>query len=106
MLIDKKPWRYKKLDDRTIQIETPTPFGPFLDVASFYILPKHKLEAAWKAGKFNSTWASIRRRLNWWAPVLYCCRSTRLARAFSTGAILTIGSWPRMGCSCRSWPVG
>jgi peptide/nickel transport system substrate-binding protein len=56
MLIDKKPWRYQKLDDRTIQIETPTPFGPFLDVASFSILPKHKLEAAWKAGKFNSTW--------------------------------------------------
>jgi peptide/nickel transport system substrate-binding protein len=57
LLIDRKPWRYKKLDDGTVQIDLPTPFGPFLDVASAVnILPKHKLEAAWKAGKFNSTW--------------------------------------------------
>jgi peptide/nickel transport system substrate-binding protein len=56
LTVDKKPWSYKKIDDHTVQIETPTPFGPFLDVAGFPILPKHKVEAAWKAGKFNSTW--------------------------------------------------
>lgn len=56
MLVDKKPWAYKKLDDRTVEIDLPTPFGPFLDTAGFSILPKHKLEAAWKGGNFNSTW--------------------------------------------------
>lgn len=56
LLVDNKPWQYKKVDERTIRIDLPTPFGPFLDVAGFNIMPKHKLEAAWKAGKFNSTW--------------------------------------------------
>ena len=56
LLVDRKPWSYKKVDDRTIQIDLPTTFGPFLDVAGFIILPRHKLEAAWKAGKFNSAW--------------------------------------------------
>lgn len=56
MMVDNKPWGYKKLDDRTVEIDLPAPFGPFLDTAQFPIIPKHKLEAAWKAGQFNSTW--------------------------------------------------
>lgn len=54
--VDGKPWAYKKLDDHTIEIDLPTPFGPFLNVAQFAILPKHKLEAALKGGTFNSAW--------------------------------------------------
>ena len=54
--INGKPFAYKKLDDSTVQIDLPEQFGLVLDVIGFSILPKHKLEAAWKAGKFNSTW--------------------------------------------------
>lgn len=54
--IDGKPFQYEKVDAHTVRITTPTPFGPFLDVLGFSILPRHKLEAAWKEGKFNSTW--------------------------------------------------
>lgn len=54
--INGKPWTYKKIDDTTVEIGLPETFGLFLDVAQFPILPKHKLEAPWKAGKFNSTW--------------------------------------------------
>jgi peptide/nickel transport system substrate-binding protein len=56
MLLDGKPWQYKKVDEQTVRIDLPAPFGPFLDIAGFPILPKHKLNAAWKEGKFNSTW--------------------------------------------------
>lgn len=56
LLVDGKPWKYRKVDDRTVEIRTPTPFGPFLDSVGFAIIPKHKLEAAWKSGAFNSTW--------------------------------------------------
>jgi peptide/nickel transport system substrate-binding protein len=35
----------KKLDDKTFQIRLPEPFAPFLDYATFGVLPKHLLEA-------------------------------------------------------------
>jgi peptide/nickel transport system substrate-binding protein len=54
--IDGKPLQYAKVDDTTVRFTLPSSFGPFLDVAGFPILPKHKLEDAWKQGKFNSTW--------------------------------------------------
>ncbi|MCW3052629.1 MAG: extracellular solute-binding protein family 5 [Chthonomonadales bacterium] len=56
MKINGKAWTYKKIDDSTVEIDLPEKFGLFLDVGQFPIIPKHKLEAAWKAGKFNSTW--------------------------------------------------
>lgn len=56
LTIDGKPLGYAKVDDRTVRFTLPTPFGPFLDVIGVSILPRHKLEAAWKAGKFNSAW--------------------------------------------------
>ena len=34
----------KRLDDKTIQFKLPEPFAPFLDYATFGILPKHLLE--------------------------------------------------------------
>jgi peptide/nickel transport system substrate-binding protein len=55
--VDGKPFQYEKVDAQTVKITTPTPFGPFLDaILGVTIIPKHKLEAAWKEGKFNSTW--------------------------------------------------
>ncbi len=57
LLFDGKPMVYKKLDDLTVEFKLPTRVGPFLDVIGVPILPKHKLETAWKAGKFNSTWS-------------------------------------------------
>ncbi len=54
--VNGKPFAYKKLDDYTVQIDLPEKFGLLLDVIGFAIIPKHKLEAAWKAGNFNSTW--------------------------------------------------
>lgn len=35
----------KRLDDRTFQFKLPEPFAPFLDYATFGILPKHILES-------------------------------------------------------------
>ncbi|MCB0102509.1 MAG: peptide ABC transporter substrate-binding protein [Anaerolineales bacterium] len=35
----------KRLDDKTFQFALPEPFSPFLDYATFGILPKHLLEA-------------------------------------------------------------
>jgi peptide/nickel transport system substrate-binding protein len=35
----------KRLDDKTFQFTLPEPFSPFLDYASFGILPKHLLES-------------------------------------------------------------
>jgi len=35
----------KRLDDKTFQFTLPEPFSPFLDYATFGILPKHLLEA-------------------------------------------------------------
>jgi peptide/nickel transport system substrate-binding protein len=35
----------KKFDDRTFQLKLPEPFAPFLDYATFGVLPKHLLES-------------------------------------------------------------
>jgi peptide/nickel transport system substrate-binding protein len=56
-LLDGKPIQYKKIDDSTVEFDLPYVFGPFMDVfGGLTIIPKHVLEADWKAGKFNSTW--------------------------------------------------
>lgn len=53
-----KPLRWRKVDTYTVEFQTDKPFGPFLRVIGFNILPKHKLEAALRAGpaEFNKTW--------------------------------------------------
>jgi peptide/nickel transport system substrate-binding protein len=35
----------KRLDDKTLQLKLPEPFAPFLDYATFGVLPKHLLES-------------------------------------------------------------
>jgi peptide/nickel transport system substrate-binding protein len=55
------PLGYRKVDDRTIEFKFPVRYAPARDILSFPIAPRHKLEAAFKAGqpsstRFNSTW--------------------------------------------------
>lgn len=57
LLFEGKPMVYRKIDDLTVEFKLPYPVGPFLDIMGIGILPKHKLEAAWKAGNFNTSWA-------------------------------------------------
>jgi peptide/nickel transport system substrate-binding protein len=52
-----EPFQFEKIDDHTIRIRLAKPYGPFLNVVgSFYIVPKHKLEAAYRAGDFVSSY--------------------------------------------------
>ena len=54
---DGKPWKFEKLDSLTVLVSLPAPFGPVVDViGSMYLVPKHKLEAAYKAGKYEEMW--------------------------------------------------
>jgi peptide/nickel transport system substrate-binding protein len=56
-LVDGKPLTVRALDDHTVTIAFPAPYGPgpaLLDVLP--ILPRHALEPAFKAGKFREAW--------------------------------------------------
>jgi peptide/nickel transport system substrate-binding protein len=46
----------KAVDRHTVAFTLPFPFAPFLDIVQVDILPRHKLEAALDAGKFDSAW--------------------------------------------------
>ena len=50
------PLKYRKVDERTVEFTFPQPYAPARDMLTFPIAPRHKLEAAWKAGNINSTW--------------------------------------------------
>lgn len=54
--IKRAPFQFRKVDDRTVEFKLPTRFAPAESVFSFPVAPRHKLEASYKAGKFNSTW--------------------------------------------------
>lgn len=56
LTINGKPLKYDKVDKYTVRFTLPEPFAPLLIQIGTEIIPKHKLEAAWKAGKFNETW--------------------------------------------------
>ena len=51
-----KPIEVTKVDSLTIRFRTAEPFGPFLRSIGVGILPRHKLDASYQAGKFNQTW--------------------------------------------------
>jgi len=51
-----KPIQTRKVDAQTVQFITAEPFGPFLRAIGVSILPRHKLEDAYKAGRFRQTW--------------------------------------------------
>lgn len=54
--IKQEYFKRRKVDDRTVEFVLSQKYAPAQDIFSFPIAPKHRLEAAWKAGKFNSTW--------------------------------------------------
>jgi peptide/nickel transport system substrate-binding protein len=55
--VDGEPFQFEKIDDHTIRIRLPRTYGPFLDVVgSINIVPRHKLEAAYRAGNFQSSY--------------------------------------------------
>ncbi len=51
-----KPIDVTKVDSRTVRFHTAEPFGPFLRSIGIPILPRHKLLAAYEAGRFTQTW--------------------------------------------------
>ena len=51
-----KPIQVSKVDALTVRFQTALPFGPFLHQIGVSILPRHKLDAAYQAGKYNQTW--------------------------------------------------
>lgn len=57
MLIAEKPLDVRAIDDTTIVLTMPAPYGPGLSLLdALPILPRHKLEAAFKAGTFRDAW--------------------------------------------------
>ena len=53
-----KPIKWRKVDTYTVEFQTAEPFGAFLRTMTSAIVPKHKLDAALRAGgaEFNKTW--------------------------------------------------
>lgn len=54
--INGEPFRYRKIDDHTIEFTTPDIYAPFLLYMSFPILPKHKLENVFEDGSLLKAW--------------------------------------------------
>jgi len=55
--VDGVPFGFRKVDDWTVRVELPGPYGPFLSViGSLYVVPRHKLEAAYRAGTLESAY--------------------------------------------------
>ncbi|HET9235578.1 MAG TPA: ABC transporter substrate-binding protein, partial [Candidatus Eisenbacteria bacterium] len=53
-----EPFRFEKINDHDFRVLLPSAYGPFLNaIGSVYILPKHKLEAAYTAGTFESAYS-------------------------------------------------
>jgi len=56
--VNGQAWKWEKVDSLTVKVTLPAPFGPVLEViGSMYLVPKHKLEAAYLAGKYEETWS-------------------------------------------------
>jgi peptide/nickel transport system substrate-binding protein len=57
LMIDGKKIALTKLDSLTVRMDLPARYGPFIGmVGSLRILPKHKLEEAYRRGEFESSW--------------------------------------------------
>ncbi len=54
--VKRVPLKYRKLDERTVEFKFPIRWAPARYLLSQNIAPKHKLQAAYQAGKFNSFW--------------------------------------------------
>ena len=55
--IDGRPLTVRAIDDHTVNVTFPSSYGPGLTLLdSLPILPKHKLDAAYRAGRFAEAW--------------------------------------------------
>ena len=58
LLIGGKPLAVRAVDDHTVVLTFPGPYGSGLSILdSLPILPRHKLEAAFKSGSFRDAWS-------------------------------------------------
>lgn len=58
-LVNGKPWEVSAPDSYTVVIRVPEPFATVLpNAGAVRILPRHRLEAAWKAGQFASAYGT------------------------------------------------
>jgi peptide/nickel transport system substrate-binding protein len=54
-----QPWQWEQVDSFTVRVTLPAPYGPVLEVASaFYPMPRHRLGAAYAAGRFEQMWGT------------------------------------------------
>lgn len=51
-----EPFKYKKIDERTVQFTLPEKWAPAEEMFGFLIMPKHSLEKIYRDGQFNSAW--------------------------------------------------
>ncbi|MDI6807954.1 MAG: ABC transporter substrate-binding protein [Candidatus Eisenbacteria bacterium] len=57
--VNRKPFKVDEIDSLTIRLTLDAPYGPLLSViGALPILPKHKLEQAFKNKTFESTWGN------------------------------------------------
>lgn len=57
MMVNDKPITAQALNDNTVVLTFPAPYGPGLSILdNLPILPRHKLEAALNSGKFAEAW--------------------------------------------------
>jgi ABC-type transport system substrate-binding protein len=49
-------FQYRKVDESTVAFTLPVRYAPAETMFAFPIAPRHKLQAAYRAGKFNETW--------------------------------------------------
>jgi peptide/nickel transport system substrate-binding protein len=55
--VEDQPFRFHPVDDHTVRIELPGPYGPFLSViGSMYVIPRHMLETAYREGELESAY--------------------------------------------------
>src|SRR6185312_14598197 len=57
LMVDGKPLTVRKISPYRVAFDLPAPFAVADRLFDgIYILPRHKLEAAWKAGRFSEAW--------------------------------------------------
>jgi peptide/nickel transport system substrate-binding protein len=54
--VKRVPFKWVKVNDRTIKFILPVPWAPAEEMFGFPIVPRHCLEAIYKRGGFNSAW--------------------------------------------------
>ena len=54
--VKRMPFKYRKINETTVEFTLPVPYAAAQDIFSFPIAPKHMLNSAFIAGKFNTAY--------------------------------------------------